>query len=412
MKIFVQIASYRDPELLPTIKSCLENAKHPEKLVFGICRQFHPDDKFDDLTEYETDDRFRILNIPHQEALGVCWARNQVQQLYKEEEYTLQIDSHMRFEKDWDETLIGMIKQLQEMGIPKPLLTGYVPSYDPNNDPNGRVRTPWRMVFDKFSPEGIITFLPEVMPEWEKFEHPIPTRFYSAGFCFTIGEFVKQVQHDPNLYFYGEEITLAVRAFTHGYDLFHPNKVVIWHEYIRKNKIKHWDDDKTWSEKNKKSVSLIRKLFGIDGETQEGLDLKYSFGKNRTLRDYEKFAGIIFEKKMVHPETVSKNYPPNTEYETEEEWEKSFNSFFEYEINIDKKKLVDDDYDFWAITFHDKNNKEIYRKDTDINETRELMNNNEIKIFRKFVTNETPKSWSVWLHSLSKGWTNQIVGNI
>jgi hypothetical protein len=82
MKIFVQIASYRDPELLPTIKSCLENAKYPENLVFGICRQFHPDDKFDDLTEYETDGRFKILNIPHQEALGVCWARNQVQQLY------------------------------------------------------------------------------------------------------------------------------------------------------------------------------------------------------------------------------------------------------------------------------------------------------------------------------------------
>ncbi len=100
MKIFVQIASYRDPELIPTIKSCLENAKYPENLVFGICRQFSHEDKFDDLTEYETDDRFRILNIPHQEALGVCWARNQVQQLYNEEEYTLQIDSHMRFEKD------------------------------------------------------------------------------------------------------------------------------------------------------------------------------------------------------------------------------------------------------------------------------------------------------------------------
>jgi hypothetical protein len=41
MKIFIQIASYRDPELTPTIKSCLENAKYPENLVFGICRQYH-----------------------------------------------------------------------------------------------------------------------------------------------------------------------------------------------------------------------------------------------------------------------------------------------------------------------------------------------------------------------------------
>ena len=31
MKIFVQIASYRDPQLVPTIKNMLENAKRPKK---------------------------------------------------------------------------------------------------------------------------------------------------------------------------------------------------------------------------------------------------------------------------------------------------------------------------------------------------------------------------------------------
>ena len=51
MKIFIQIASYRDPQLIPTIKDCLSNAKHPENLVFGICRQYHPEDGFDDLSE-------------------------------------------------------------------------------------------------------------------------------------------------------------------------------------------------------------------------------------------------------------------------------------------------------------------------------------------------------------------------
>ena len=95
MKIFVQIASYRDPELLPTINSCNENAKNPNNLVFGICRQFHPDDKFDNLSEFENDERFKIINIPHQESRGVCWARNQVQQLYCNVEYSLLIDSHL-----------------------------------------------------------------------------------------------------------------------------------------------------------------------------------------------------------------------------------------------------------------------------------------------------------------------------
>ena len=32
-KIFVQIASYRDPELLPTIRDCIDKAKHPEMLT-------------------------------------------------------------------------------------------------------------------------------------------------------------------------------------------------------------------------------------------------------------------------------------------------------------------------------------------------------------------------------------------
>ncbi len=90
MKIFVQIAAYRDPQLIPTIKNMLENAKRPKNLRFAIARQFHPDDKFDELTEYEKDSRFRIMNIPHEESNGVCWARNLTQQLYDGEEYTLQ----------------------------------------------------------------------------------------------------------------------------------------------------------------------------------------------------------------------------------------------------------------------------------------------------------------------------------
>jgi hypothetical protein len=65
MKIFIQIASYRDPELKKTIKSAIENAKKPNNLIFGIARQFHPEDGFDNLDEYRKDKRFRILDIPY-----------------------------------------------------------------------------------------------------------------------------------------------------------------------------------------------------------------------------------------------------------------------------------------------------------------------------------------------------------
>jgi len=95
MKIFIQIASYRDPQLVPTIKDMLANAKRPKNLVLSIARQFAEEDGFDNLDEYRDDKRFKILDIPYQEAKGVCWARNLTQQVYEGEEYTMQIDSHM-----------------------------------------------------------------------------------------------------------------------------------------------------------------------------------------------------------------------------------------------------------------------------------------------------------------------------
>jgi len=412
MKIFIQIASYRDPELLPTIKSCIENAKYPQNLTFGIARQFHPDDKFDDLTEYENDSRFRILNIPHQESKGVCWARNKVQQLYKEEEYTLQIDSHMRFEKDWDETLIDMIKQLQDSGIPKPLLTAYVPSYDPKNDPNGRVTVPWRMVFDKFIPEGAVFFLPEIIPNWKDLNTPVPARFYSAHFCFTLGKFSKEVQHNPDFYFHGEEISIAVRAFTHGYDLFHPHRVVLWHEYTRNGRVKQWDDDKEWWKLNENAHLLNRKLFGMDGETQKGHDGKYGLGNVRTLRDYEKYAGLLFEKRAVQEHTLNKYYPPNPEYDTENEWLESFTRNFNYCINLEVDELKEPDYDFWAVTFHNQTGSEIHRKDCTEDEIKNYIKNGFVNICRNFLVTETPKSWSVWVHSKTKEWIKQYTGNV
>ena len=415
MKIFVQIASYRDPQLIPTIENMLENAKRPKNIVIGVARQFHPEDKFDDLSKYEKDKRFRVLNIPHEESTGVCWARNQVQQLYKNEEYTLQIDSHMRFEKNWDETLINMIKELQEKGYKKPLLTGYVSSFDPENDPEGRVIEPWRMAFDRFTPEGVVFFLPEVIPGWKELTEPIPSRFYSAHFCFTLGEFSKEVQHDPEYYFHGEEISVGVRAYTHGYDLFHPHKVIIWHEYTRKGRTKQWDDDKEWYLKNSSSHSKNRKILGIDGESFDGDLGKYGFGTERTLKDYEKYAGVMFSKRSIQQYTIDKKYPPNPyDFNNEEEWEKSFLQIFKHCIDLPLNKIPENDYEFFVVAFHNKSDETLFRQDADVNEIIRIKNDSDGygKIWREFNTQEKPTYWVVWPFSKSKGWCERITGNL
>jgi len=412
-KIFIQIASFCDPQLLPTIKDCLNNATYPENLVFGICRQFNPEEGFDSLDEFLDDDRFRIIDVYYTESKGVCWARNKVQQLYQGEEYTLQIDSHMRFEKGWDETLINMIIELQQDGYPKPLLTGYVSSFDPNNDPQGRVTEPWRMVFDRFIPEGAIFFLPEVIPNWRELKKPIPARFYSAHFCFTLGEFSNEVQHNENYYFHGEEISIAVRAFTHGYDLFHPHRVICWHEYQRLGRVKQWDIDKKWGEKNNISHKLNRQLFGMDGEQMVDFG-KYGFGKERSLTDYEKYAGIKFSIRGVQQYTLDKNYPPNPVINNEEEWLKSFTSIFKHCIDVGKQQVPETDYEFWVVAFHDENDDTMFRKDADANEIKNMMNDPDgyCKVWREFQTTKKPKYWVVWPYSKSKGWCDRITGNL
>ena len=68
MKIFVQIASYRDPQLIPTLDSMLENAKRPKNLRIGICRQYHPEDGFDNLEKFSGDKRFRVKDVLYSEA--------------------------------------------------------------------------------------------------------------------------------------------------------------------------------------------------------------------------------------------------------------------------------------------------------------------------------------------------------
>lgn len=412
MKIFVQIASYRDPQLIPTIKNMLDQAKNPKNLVLSIARQFNPEDGFDDLSEYENDKRFKILNIDYKESKGVCWARYLTQQQYNNEEYTLQIDSHMRFEKNWDETLINMIKDLQSKGHKKPLLTGYVSSFDPENDPQGRVTEPWRMAFDRFTPEGVVFFLPEVIPGWKKLEGPIPARFYSAHFCFTLGQFSKEVQHDPEFYFHGEEISITVRAFTHGYDLFHPHKVVIWHEYTRKGRTKQWDDDKSWYVKNESCHKKNRQLLGIDGEVFDG-DLSEYFGTERTITDYEKYSGVLFSKRAVQQYTLDKNYPPNPyTFENEDEWKESFLSIFKHCIDLDLNRVPENDYEFWVVAFHNSKDETLHRHDADVNEINRLKldPDNVGKIWREFNTSERPTYWVVWPYSKSKGWCERIVG--
>jgi hypothetical protein len=271
------------------------------------------------------------------------------------------------------------------------------------------------MAFDRFIPEGAVFFLPETIPGWEKLTEPVTSRFYSAHMAFTLGQFSVEVQHDPEFYFHGEEISIAVRAFTHGYDLFHPHKTVIWHEYTRKGRTKQWDDDKEWGKKNELSHKKNRQLFGMDGEEVTMDFSKYGFGTERTLKDYEIYSGLKFSNRAIQQYVLDKKYPPNPQvYETDEEWLASFASIFKHCIDIGFTQVPEKDYEYWVVAFHDENDETIFRKDADINEINNMMRDPDgyCKVWREFQTTHKPKYWVVWPYSQSKGWCDRITGNL
>ena len=407
-RIFIQIAAYRDPELIPTINDCLSKAKFPENLVFSIAWQHSLQDAWDNLDAFAADPRFKIIDIDCKDSKGACWARNRLQQQYDDEEYTLQLDSHHRFIDGWDQELIAMHAQLKSNGYDKPLITSYAPSYNPKNDPAERTMSPYKMNFDRFIPEGAVFFLPATIERHETLTEPIPARFYSAHFAFASGGFVREVPHDPELYFHGEEISIAVRAYTWGYDLFHPHKTIVWHEYTRSNRIKHWDDDSEWWKKNASSHLRNRTLFEMDGLTKD-IDFGiHDFGPNRTLADYERYAGISFNRRRVSKYTLQHGVPPNPD---DDGFDEPYVPTFTHCIELQKNCFIHtNDYDFWAIIYEDANGVSLYRRDCNETEICGHLNalDEIVRLRNEFYTSTPPFKWMVWPHSKTKGWLTQI----
>jgi len=170
---------------------------------------------------------------------------------------------------------------------------------------------------------------------------------------------------------------------------------------------------------NNSSHSYNRKLFGMDefkndfasvAEIQNG---PFGFGSERTLEDYERYAGLCFSKRGVQQYTVDHKEAPNPPVEgSYQEFKDTCVPLFKHCIDVGYDKVPHDDYDFWCVAFKDEKGNEMYRQDVDENEIKQMKNDPDkyCKIWRQFETEIKPSSWIVWPHSKSHGWGDQITG--
>lgn len=307
-RIFVQIASYRDPECQWTVKDLFEKAKNPDRVFVGICWQHDPE---------EDQDYFRVSTRPAQvrtalfhwkESQGVCWARHQTQSLWEGEEYTLMIDSHMRFEFDWDDRLI---EDLAMCRSPKAVLSNYPAAFTPPH--NLEVGTKPTIQRPHPYDDGDIRFRGDNLDHFPP--RPLRGAFIAAGFFFAKSEVIKEVPYDPYLYFNQEELSLAVRLFTHGWDVYSMRQVLIYHLYITdpatKKRPLHWEDNKKWGEMQltarKRMDHLMGYTFSDDPLVTRDLD-KYGLGTVRGIEEFAAFCGVDFKTRHISEYALRAQY--------------------------------------------------------------------------------------------------------
>ena len=178
---------------------------------------------------------------------------------------------------------------------------------------------------------------------------PRPTQmpFIGAGFFFARSDLIKAVPFDPYLpwCFMGEEIAFSMRAWTNGFDIYAPRINLIGHHYrpLKLGLPHYWETvDRLFPQTGERLLSQSRKrikyLVGYPKFRREALqkeweheletrvssqaDVKslsnndydilmdvesYGLGKERSAKDYHKFAEIDFESETCGPLTWCSN---------------------------------------------------------------------------------------------------------
>jgi hypothetical protein len=298
-RIFVQIASYRDPELSWTLRDLFAKAAHPERVFVGICLQINPAVDLECEPMAPRPRQVRCVRYHALESRGACWARSQASGLWQGEEFVLQIDSHTRFVLQWDTKLLATLAACPSR---KPVLSTYPAPYYP---PDLREEHSFYLLLPMSMDEWGTLLLGSIRVPLAKAPSQPPLGALCGG-CFLFGpaQILSDVPYDPYLYFIGEEIATSVRLWTHGWDIYHPNRNLLFHYWYRNYRRTHWSDSGKWTELDRRSRQRVNALLALEpcDDPAAVVELeRYGLGGARSLAAYQAFSGIDFARKQIAP---------------------------------------------------------------------------------------------------------------
>ncbi|CAL8470118.1 g9660 [Coccomyxa elongata] len=307
-RIFVSIASFRDPETRWTVHDLLTKASHPARLRIGIVWQIDAsaDAEILRFPSSINQDQVRQIIIPAKEATGPCKARRLSQKLWAGEDYWLQIDSHMRFVPGWDEHLVhwlAVCEQHAQFG--KAVLSTYPPGYEgcglraevPADD------RPVLLRASHFGQDGTLRLVGSRLAEHAV--TPLPSFFWAAGFSFSRSQLIQEVPYeDLPFLFFGEEQFMLARVFTHGYDVFSPPRSVAYHRYSRAYRETFQAAAPQDPVAKEDSRNTVLEIFNENSscESPSGMSVQsqHRLGSVRSISDLLAMCGVHYSKQVIN----------------------------------------------------------------------------------------------------------------
>jgi hypothetical protein len=218
--------------------------------------------------------------------------------LFKNEMFFLQIDSHMLFVPGWD---VECIHQLALCDSDKPVITTYPHDFDRKSRITPSPNTlPTYLRYRGFHER--LGFTQQEKRTFSKFpRQPYLSLFWAAGFSFTLSDFIREIPYDPHCdyVFLGEEMSVSLRAWTHGWDFFCPMTNLVYHLTKRTYRPTFWEqvyrkncvvDDETRLQRKELEADGVERIQTLI--SGEHVDKPYSLGDIRSLEEWEKFVGI------------------------------------------------------------------------------------------------------------------------
>ena len=269
--IFIPLNGFDEKEIFTTVESAIENADDPDRLFFGIYEQ-RTDNKFTDFSKFDNVKHVKVLT---EDLLGTGLARINAYYLNNGEEYCLAVDAHTIFDEGWDTYIVEYFKKLLGYAD-KPIISYRIPNFSrgknneiiKDNYSFGRSTLGLGLQFNT-SYNGIpyhSIIINDVIYEdsivYDNYDYinkvhttvdrrvsgVVEHHIISGNFLFAKTSFLSECVWDPEIFFYGEEEAISLRAVSRGYRIFVPDLNYFYHKgkEFDENGFNYEDGDISW----------------------------------------------------------------------------------------------------------------------------------------------------------------------